>query len=344
MTRSIERTLWRRPTMARRVAVICVLILAAAAGAQAQNGSSGTATGQSTTASQTSSSSTAEETRPATTTFNGDTGLWFVPTAEVLGKGQWSTSVYRRGTNWVQGYTNVADFAGTFAYGVGGRAAVFGSFLVDTRIDRDSRPIFGTDPAFGSFIDRYPKVNQYWTGDNVGDFYVGAKYNVWSESRQNPAAIALRGMIKLPTGKADAGVSTGKADFSIDGVVSKEASKLVEVSGYGGYEWRGTPDGFTTPGGAFRWGTGLTFPSRNFLRVVGELNGFVPSSDVATTTTALTGVDLSRSPLTSNTENITRATLGLTLQTKKGLFFGAGVSWNVPTRARSGSFTDEPDV
>ena len=67
-------------------------------------------------------------------------------------------------------------------------------------------------------------------------------------------------MIKLPTGKADAGVSTGKADFSVDGVVSKEAAKLVEVSGYGGYEWRGSPDGFDIPGGAFRWGTGLTFP------------------------------------------------------------------------------------
>ena len=329
--------------MARRVAVICVWALAVAASASAQNGSSGTSTGQSTTATQTSSSSTAE-TRPATTTFNGDTGLWYVPTAEVLGKGQWSATVYRRGTNWVQGYTKVADFAGTFAYGVGDRAEVFGSFLVDTRIDRDIRPIFVNDPAFGGFIDRYPKVNQYWTGDNVGDLYVGAKYNIWSEYRGNPAALAVRGMIKLPTGKTDAGVSTGKADFSIDGVVSKEAAKLVEVSGYGGYEWRGNPDGFNTPGGAFRWGTGLTFPSRNFLRVVGELNGFVPSSDVATTATALTGVDLSRSPLTSNTENITRATLGLTLQTKKGLFFGAGVSWNVPTRGRSGSFTDEPDV
>jgi peptidoglycan-associated lipoprotein len=131
---------------------------------------------------------------------------------------------------------------------------------------------------------------------------------------------------------------------SIDAVVSKEAAKLVEVSGYGGYEWRGSPDGFDIPSGAFRWGTGLTFPSRNFLRVVGELNGFVPSKDVATTTTALIGTDGSRSPLTANTENITRATLGLTLQTKKGFFFGAGVSWNVPTRARIGSFTDEPDV
>ena len=111
-----------------------------------------------------------------------------MPTAEVLGKGQWSTSVYRRGTNWIQGYTNVADFAGTFAYGIGGRAEVFGSFLVDTRIDRDIRPIFVNDPAFGGFIDRYPKVNQYWTGDNVGDLYVGAKYNFLSESRQDPVA------------------------------------------------------------------------------------------------------------------------------------------------------------
>ena len=161
--------------MARRVAVICALTLAVAASARAQSGSSGTSTGQSTTATQASSSSTAEETRPATTTFNGDTGLWFVPTGEVLAKGQWSASVYRRGTNWVQGYTNVADFAGTFAYGVGGRAEVFGSFLVDTRIDRDIRPVFVNDPAFGGFIDRYPKVNRYWTGDNVGDFYIGAK-------------------------------------------------------------------------------------------------------------------------------------------------------------------------
>jgi len=78
-------------------------------------------------------------------------------------------------TNWIQGYTNVADFAGTFAYGIGGRAEVFGSFLVDTRIDRDIRPIFVNDPAFGGFIDRYPKVNQYWTGDNVGDLYVGGE-------------------------------------------------------------------------------------------------------------------------------------------------------------------------
>jgi len=286
-----------------------------------------------------------EATRPATTTFFGDTGIWYVPTGEMLGDGKWSVSAYRRGTNWIQGYTNVADFAGTFAYGVKDRAEVFGSFLVDTRIDRDLRPIFVNDPAFGGIIDRYPLVNQYWTGDNIGDLYLGAKFNLWSEYRQNPAAIAARAIVKVPTGKKDVGVSTGKPDVAFDFIVSKEASKLVELSGFGGYEFRGSPDGIDAPTGAFRWGTGVAFPSRNMLRISGELNGSIPSNDVATITgTSIVGTDLTRAPVTSATENITRATLGLTFQAKNGFFAGAGVSWNVPTRARSGSFTDEPDV
>ena len=285
------------------------------------------------------------ETRPATTTFFGDTGIWYVPTGEVLGHGKWSASVYRRGTNWIQGYTNVADFAGTFAYGIKDRAEVFGSFLVDTRIDRDIRPIFVNDPSFGGIIDRYPQANKYWSGDNLGDLYLGVKYNLWSEYRQNPAAIAIRAIAKIPTGKVDAGASTGKPDVGLDLIVSKEAAKLVDVSGFGGYEFRGRPDGIDAPTGAFRWGAGVAFPSRNLLRISGELNGQVPSKDVATITgTSIVGTDLTRAPVTSNTENMTRATLGLTFQAKSGFFAGAGVSWNVPTRARSGSFTDEADV
>src|SRR4051812_4332876 len=272
----------------------------------------------------TPSSASDATTRPATTTFFGDTGIWYVPTGEVLPGGKWSASVYRRGTNWIQGYTNVADFAGTFAYGIKDRAEVFGSFLVDTRIDRDIRPIFVNDPSFGGIIDRYPQANKYWSGDNLGDLYLGVKYNLWSEYRQNPAAIAVRAIAKIPTGKVDAGASTGKPDVGIDLIVSKEAAKLVDVSGFGGYEFRGSPDGIDAPTGAFRWGAGVAFPSRNLLRISGELNGQVPSKDVATITgTSIVGTDLTRAPVTSNTESMTRATLGLTFQSKKGFFAGA---------------------
>jgi outer membrane protein OmpA-like peptidoglycan-associated protein len=281
------------------------------------------------------------------TTFFGDTGLWFVPTGEVLGHGKWSASGYRRGTNWVQGYSNVADFAGTFAFGIRDRAEIFGSFLVDTRIDRDVRPVFvidGNPAEFGGIIDRYPRVNQYWTGDNVGDLYVGAKVNLLSEHENDPVAFAFRGILKLPTGKDSVGVSTGKTDFAIDAIVSKEAGKLVDVSGYAGYEWRGKPDGIDTASGAFRWGGGVGFPSRNFVRVTGELNGYVPSKDTATFTGArLIGIDNSLAPLSSSTENITRATVGVTAQTRKGFFVGVGGSWNVPTKSRNLAFSENGD-
>ena len=288
---------------------------------------------------------TDSETRPATTTFFGDTGIWYVPTAEVLGNGKWSGTVYRRGTNWIQGYTNVADFAGTFAYGIKDRAEIFGSFLVDTRIDRDIRPLFVNDPSFGGVIDRYPLSTRQWSGDNLGDLYLGVKYNLWSEARHNPAALALRATVKLPTGNKDAGVSTGKPDLGLDFIASKEAAMKVEVSGYGGYEFRGSPDGIDAPTGAFRWGTGLAYPSRSPLRFSGELTGQVLSQNTTTITSAsIVGIDLSRAPLTSATENITRATLGLTYQSKKGFFAGAGLSWNFPTLGRSSLSTDEPTV
>src|SRR5574337_180730 len=97
-----------------------------------------TAAAQTAPAQQTPASTPPAETatRPATTTFYGDTGLWFVPTAEVLPNGKVAVSGYRRGTNYIQGYSNVGDFAGTFAVGMANRFELFASFIFDTRIDR----------------------------------------------------------------------------------------------------------------------------------------------------------------------------------------------------------------
>ena len=124
------------------------LLWAAAAGAQT---SSTTTTTQATQPSSSSSS----ESRPATTTFFGDTGLWFVPTAEVLGHGKWSVSGYRRGTDSVRGYTNVGDFAGTFGVGLGDRAWSSLDRSCSTRAStEDVRPLFiaTTRPSAASSI------------------------------------------------------------------------------------------------------------------------------------------------------------------------------------------------
>jgi peptidoglycan-associated lipoprotein len=330
--------------MVRRVAVACALTLAISAGASAQSGSSGTSTAQNQSGIQAPSSSqaTTSDSRPATTTFFGDTGLWFVPTAEVLAHGKWSASGYRRGTNYIQGFTNVGDFAGTFAVGIKDRAEVFGSFLFDTRVERDLRPIFTADTTAGGIVDRYPRANTGWTGNQVGDLYLGAKINLLSESRQSPAALALRASVKAPTGDSDAGASTGKADFLVDVIVSKDVRRYLDLTGYAGYEFRGQPDGVDAPDGAFRWGAGAGFPSRWPLRASLEVNGLVPNADTATFTgLPIVGFDGSVAPIFSEVEKITRATGALTWQNRSGFFVGGGVSWNLPTKNRDAFRTDE---
>ena len=70
------------------------------------------------------------------------------------------------------------------------------------------------------------------------------KFNILSEYAQAPVALAVRGVVKLPTGSddADKGTSTGKPDFLADVIVSKEINKAFEVSAYGGFQVRGQPD------------------------------------------------------------------------------------------------------
>src|SRR6188768_3997651 len=123
---------------------IC-LLWAATAGAQATS---------------TTSSSDAS-TRPATTTFFGDTGLWFVPTAEILPHKKYSGSGYRANWDYAQGLTDVSHFAITGAGGIRDRVEIFGSFRIDTRIDHDRDPLFGfTDPTHGGLVNDYPLVRR----------------------------------------------------------------------------------------------------------------------------------------------------------------------------------------
>ena len=198
--------------MGKRLAVAGALLAMTAAGANAQTATSETKTALSASSAQASSSSgTPIATRVATTTFSGDTGLWFVPTAEVLPAKKWSASFYRRGTNFAQGFTNVGDFAGTFAVGIRDRAEIFGSFLVITRVDRDLRPLFVANPAEGGVVDRYPYMNTTWSGNQLGDLLVGAKFNLFSQWQQRPMAVAVRGIVKIPTGDDAGGASTGGA-------------------------------------------------------------------------------------------------------------------------------------
>src|SRR5688500_3122018 len=221
--------------------------------------------------------STSTETRPATASVSGDTGLWFIPTAEVLAHKKWPMSLYRENAVYVQGFTDATNFPLSFAVGIRNRVELFASLTTVTRIDRDTRPLFFNSPtgaptgAGGGIVNEYPLVHEGWIGNKMGDLRLGAKFSFIAQDEDTPVAFAVRGVAKLPTGDDESGASTGKTDFSIDGILSRNFS-AVELSAFAGGIWRGNPQGFTLTDG-IRWGVGAGFPATSKLRFTAELTG-----------------------------------------------------------------------
>jgi len=170
---------------------------------------------------------TPADTRPATTTTMGDTGLWFVPTGEVLPAKRWSFSLYRVNNDFTEGFTDVSNWPINFGVGLKDRAEIFASVQAVRRIDRDARPIFFNNQG-GGVANEYPLMRDQWSGNQFGDVWIGAKINLASQFQQKPAAFAIRGMLKLPTADSDdPGVGTGKMDFAVDAIVSNEVNERV---------------------------------------------------------------------------------------------------------------------
>ena len=284
------------------------------------------------------------EVRPATTTFLGDTGLWYVPTAEILPARKWSMSAYRVNFDDDQGFTDVSNWPVTFAFGIKDRAELFGSLVVVNRIDRDVRPLFlaaasgtalGANQQAGGFVVQNPLARRAWSGNNLGDLWLGGKFNLMSEWRQQPAAVAIRAMVKAPTGDSDSGASTGKADFALDAIVSKDINARLELSGYAGFIVRGEPTEVEETNGV-RWGFGAAVPSRRSLRFTAEIDGEAYTNTSLQTKALLMGEDGSFSPagFSYDMKSPVNVNLGLTWQHRNGFFAGLGWTWRANMRSR----------
>jgi outer membrane protein OmpA-like peptidoglycan-associated protein len=330
--------------------IASALLAATAAGAQTATPSAGQApkaSGAQTTTPAgpqgTTGSQARVDTRTSTTTISGDTGLWFVPTGEILPARNWSLSAYRVNFDYDQGFTDLSRWPVTFGFGVADRMELFGAFTAVTRIDRDLRPLFNPLlPEVGGVLNEYPFVNSGWSGNRIGDVWVGAKFNLTSQRRQQPVAFAVRGTVKLPTASDDDGAGTGRADFAVDGVASREFNERVELSAFGGMIFRGDPDTYDLQNG-IRWGIGAGIPSRHSLRFTAELHGEHYLDDAVHFIGTLPAQGTVLVPIDSLQDGPINASLGLTWQGSKGLFVGAGVNFSlaIDGRSEAGSFDDE---
>ncbi len=230
------------------------------------------------------------ETRPAVTTIFGDTGLWFVPTGEILPKRGWSVSGYRVNFDREEGFSDISHLTATFGYGVSDRAELFVGWRVDTRVRRAVRPLFSSTLDTAGAVQRdVPLVYQRWSGDNAGDSMIGIKINLASEHRQQPAAFAIRAVLQAGSGRTPH-AGTGKMTGYVDAIASKELNERAELAGFGGFMMRENRSDMEQPE-SFRWGVGAGFPSRSPIRGFVELHGEALFSDDVPVTNPVRGVD-----------------------------------------------------
>ena len=85
-------------------------------------------------------SALAQDSRPGGNTVFGDTGIWFVPTGETLPKGKWSGGVQLVNFDRSEGFSDITDIGGMFAFGATDRIEIFGTFGT-RRIDADLVPV-----------------------------------------------------------------------------------------------------------------------------------------------------------------------------------------------------------
>jgi outer membrane protein OmpA-like peptidoglycan-associated protein len=258
----------------------------------------------------------AQETRQGSSTIFGDTGLWFVPTGETLPKGKWSGSASLVNFDRSEGFSDITDLGGAFAFGVTDRVELFGTMGV-RRIDADLAPV-----ALNGQSQDY-LINSGWSS-GFSDITVGAKFNLLSQTTDTGYAAALRVMAKLPTAGVSKGLGTGKLDFQFDLIGSREFNQKVELTASAGYKVRGQPDGYNLSQG-FKWGIGAGFPSRSNLQVVAEMHGEALVDQSQT----YTGPSLKAIGMPSEWDpDATRDIFGgIQYHAANGFYFGAGLSY-----------------
>ncbi len=276
-------------------------------------------------------SARAQDSRPSGNTIVGDTGIWFVPTAETLPKGRWSGGVQLVNSDRSEGFSDITDIGGMFAFGATDRVEIFGSFG-GRRIDADLVPVARNGQPQDYLI------NKGWS-TGLSDAWVGAKFNITSQASSNGYSTALRVMAKLPTASVDDGLGTGKPDFQFDLIGSREIASKLELTASAGIKLRGQPDGYNLTQG-FKWGIGGAYPSRSRFRVLGEMHGeaLFDQSQTFSGSNPAPGMPREWDP------DATRDLFGgFQYNSPKGLYVGAGVTYTASYGKHRRDFTTSED-
>ena len=272
--------------------------------------------------------------RRALPTIYGDTGFWYVPTAETLPSGKWAFSLFRANRELQQGLTDLSQIGFTGAVGLGSRTELFASWgIVQLYRDVTNPTFLQSDPRYGGVAQDYPYLRRQFSKDVGTALVAGGKVNFISQSRGDAMGLALRLTGEFPIGATWGGTNAfiGRGDL----VASREFGKgKAELSGTIGGVGRKDPDEFDL-GDGVSWGIGTRFPARSSFSGLVEARGEWNFSQSLTLKQPLIAEDGSMAPSVSYIDDPTLITLGAVYQSGGGFFFHAGLSYSPSAKDRT---------
>lgn len=208
------------------------------------------------------------EARPMTTTFSGSSGLFFLPSAYTVAKGQTSFSLYRNNLDRNPKDLDASTIGLSLGYGISKKAEIFATFGVQRNdVDKLTQP---------GYVNDFPRAGRQTTSpgwqSGAADAIVGLKYKILDDYAGDGVGLAIRPTIKLPTASFDDGLGTGKFSGGVDLILSKTMNRKAELHGMIGYQVNADPDGFNI-GNAFRWGVGFNAPLYSRVQLQAEVTG-----------------------------------------------------------------------
>src|SRR5688572_21114028 len=129
---------------------------------------------------------TAKDSATTGNTIYGATGNWFVTQGETLPKDRWSGGFQLVNDDRSEGFSDITDIGGMFAFGATDRIELFGAMSY-RRIDADLVPVARNGQP-QDFL-----INRGWS-TGLGDLWLGAKFNLFSQASNNGYAIGARVM------------------------------------------------------------------------------------------------------------------------------------------------------
>ena len=140
-------------------------------------------------------------------TISGDRGAFTVSSVETLTRNQFSYGFGVNNFDRTPSDLDVSAYTAFFSYGLFDRLTVSAAF-------ETKKQIVARNLSQTGFFNTMPFVNRRYAS-GYGDTVVRATYRLQRKA-DNVGGIALSGFVKLPTGKAEQSLGTGKYDGGLD--------------------------------------------------------------------------------------------------------------------------------